>query len=294
MIECVPNFSEGRDAAKVRAIVDAIQSMPGVLMLGWESDADHNRSVVTFAGEPEAVLEGAIRGVGRASELIDLSEHRGVHPRVGAADVIPFVPLDGSTMDDCVSIAHRAGEEIWRRFGVPVYFYESAARDPHRRRLERVRRREFDGKPPDIGDIATHPTAGAAVVGARGFLIAFNVNLSTPDPAAAQAIAAKIRESSGGFRFVKAMGRYLASRNCAQISMNLTNFAETPLDALYAAICDEAARLGTAVRSTQLIGFVPRRPFQMFPEFFRRAENFDETRVLEARIDTIKKSAGSY
>ena len=292
MIECVPNFSEGRDPAKVRAIVDSIQSVPGVLMLGWESDEDHNRSVVTFAGEPEAVLEGAIRGVGRAAELIDLTQHQGVHPRVGAADVVPFVPLHRQTMEDCIAIAHRAGKQIWQRFGVPVYFYESAARDPNRRRLEKVRRRGFDGKPPDVGDIATHPTAGASVVGARGFLIAFNVNLATPDPAIAQAIAAKIRESSGGFPFVKAMGRHLPSRDCAQISMNLTNFAETPLDQLYAAICEEAARLGTAVRSTQLIGFVPRRAFEMAPAFFRRAENFDESRILESRIDTIEKSAG--
>lgn len=294
MIECVPNFSEGRDAAKVRSIVDAIQSVPDVLMLGWESDTDHNRSVVTFAGEPEAALEGAIRGVGRASELIDLNEHKGMHPRVGAADVVPFVPLEGASIDDCIAIAHRAGEEIWRRFGVPVYFYESAALDPGRKRLERVRRKGFDGKPPDVGNIAAHPASGAAVVGARGFLIAFNVNLSTTDPQVAQAIAAKIRESSGGFRFVKAMGRYLASRDCAQISMNLTNFAETSLDRLYEAIGAEAARLGTSIRSTQLIGFVPRRAYEMAPDFFRRAENFDDSRILETRIDTIKKSAGKY
>lgn len=197
-------------------------------------------------------------------------------------------------MEECIAIAHRAGEEIWRRFGVPVYFYESAARDESRRRLERIRRRGFDGKPPDIGDIASHPTAGAVMVGARGFLIAFNVNLSTPDPAAAQAIAARIRESSGGFRFVKAMGRYLASCGCAQISMNLTNFAETPLDQLYGTICAEAARLGTTVRSAQLVGFVPRGAFEMAPEFFRHAENFDESRIIETRIDTIKKSAGQY
>ena len=153
VIECVPNFSEGRDAAVVRAIADAIAATPGVLLLGAESDADHNRSVMTFAGSPDAVVEAAVRGAGKAAELIDLSAHQGVHPRVGAADVIPFVPLDGSTMDEAVAAAHRAGEEIWRRFGVPVYFYEHAARSPARRRLEKVRKREFDGAPPDIGTI---------------------------------------------------------------------------------------------------------------------------------------------
>src|SRR5262249_1436663 len=155
-------------------------------------------------------------GVGRAAELIDLTKHAGVHPRVGAADVVPFVPMDGA-MEECVEIAHRAGEEIWKRFGVPVYFYESAARVEGRRRLEKVRRRGFDGGPPDVGDVAAHPNAGASVVGARGFLIAYNVNLATTDVAVAEVIARMIRESSGGFRFVKAMGRFLASRACAQV-----------------------------------------------------------------------------
>ncbi|HTS76875.1 MAG TPA: glutamate formimidoyltransferase [Bryobacteraceae bacterium] len=294
VIECVPNFSEGRDAAKVRAIVAAIESARGVLLAGYESDQDHNRSVVTFAGEPEAVLEGAIRGAGKAAELIDLNAHRGVHPRVGAADVIPFVPMEAATLADCIAIAHRAGEEIWRRFGVPVYFYEAAARTLERKRLERVRRRGFDGKPPDIGTIPAHATAGAAVVGARDFLIAYNINLATPDPAIAQAIARKIRESSGGFPFVKAMGRYLASRNCAQISMNLTNFAQTPLDLVYKAIADEAGRNATSIASGQIVGFIPRRAFEMFPEFFRRAENFDESRVIETRIARMKESAGQH
>lgn len=274
-------------------MVDAIASAPGVLVLGWESDEDHNRSVVTFAGPEEAVLEGAVRGAGKAAELIDLRVHRGVHPRVGAVDVIPFVPLAHATLEDCARIAHRAGAEIWRRYRVPVYFYEAAAMDPVRRRLERVRRRGFDGRPPDIGDIEAHPTAGAAVVGARDFLIAFNVNLETADAGVAQAIARRIRESAGGFPFVKAMGRHLASRNCAQISMNLTKFAETPLDVLYRTIAEEAARAGTSVGSCQLIGFVPRRAYEMFPDFFKRAENFDESRVIETRIATMKKNAGS-
>src|SRR5689334_18671290 len=181
MLECVPNFSEGRDPEIVRAIADAIAQTPEVLLLGWESDSDHNRSVMTFAGPPDAVVEGAVRGAGKAAELIDLSAHQGVHPRVGAADVIPFVPLGGSTMDEAVAAAHRAGEEIWRRFHVPVYFYEHAARSPARRRLEKVRKPGFDGAPPDIGTVAVHATAGASMVGARGILIAYNVHLATRD-----------------------------------------------------------------------------------------------------------------
>jgi glutamate formiminotransferase len=282
MIECVPNFSEGRDREKVRAIVDAIASA-GVMVLGYESDEDHNRSVVTFAGDVERVMEGAIRGVGRAAELIDLSSHTGVHPRVGAADVVPFVPLAGSAMEECVDAAHRAGLEIWKRFGVPVYFYESAALIPGRERLERVRRREFDGNPPDVGDIASHPTAGASVVGARNILIAFNVNLATEDVLIAQAIAKKIRESSGGFRFVKAMGRFLKSRGCAQVSMNLVNYAETDLDGVYAAIEAECA-----VRSCELIGFVPRKAVEMFPSFFSRVDGFGPWRVIEDRIRQLQ------
>ena len=249
MIECVPNFSEGRDPGVVAEIARVIAGVPGVALLGYESDHDHHRSVVTFAGEPEAVIEGAIRGVGKAAELVDLRQHKGVHPRVGAADVVPFVPLAGSTLADCIVYAHRAGAEIWQRFGVPVYFYESAALRLGRERLEKVRRAGFDGLPPDVGDIAEHPTAGAAVVGARNFLIAYNINLATPDAAIAKAIAVKIRESSGGFRFVKAMGLHLKTLDCAQVSMNLTNFTEIPFDALYESVASEAAKLGKIGRA---------------------------------------------
>jgi glutamate formiminotransferase len=292
MIECVPNFSEGRDQAVVSAIADAIAAVQGVLLLGSESDADHNRSVITFAGSPEAVVEAAVRGAGKAAELIDLSAHQGVHPRVGAADVIPFVPLEGaplegSTMRDAVAAAHRAGEEIWRRFGVPVYFYEHAARIAGRRRLEKVRKRGLDGAPPDIGNRSEHPTAGASMVGARGFLIAYNVQLATRDAAIAQAIARKIRESSGGFPHVKAMGIYLSSRDCAQVSMNLVDFLHTPLDRVYDAIVAAAREQGTEAASSQIIGFIPRRAYETAPEFFRRAENFEESRILETRIGEL-------
>jgi len=296
MIECVPNFSEGRDAAKLRAIVNAIagdgpSAGSGVTVLGWESDADHHRSVVTFAGEADAVLEAAVRGVGKAAELIDLRKHVGVHPRTGAADVVPFVPLAGSTLEECADIAHRAGAEIWRRFGVPVYFYEAAACIPERRRLENIRRKDFDGRPPDIGDIAEHPTAGAVMVGARNFLIAYNINLATPDAAVAKAIAEKIRESSGGFRFVKAMGLHLKSRNCAQVSMNLTNFAEIPLDELYETLAREAKKAGTSIAESELIGFVPQAAFDKAPEFFRRTRGFTEKRVIEKRIGQMRISS---
>ncbi|MSV34376.1 MAG: glutamate formimidoyltransferase [Bryobacterales bacterium] len=290
LIECVPNFSEGRDPGVVAEIARAIAQVAGVALLGYESDHDHHRSVVTFAGEAEAVLEGAIRGVGKAAELVDLREHAGVHPRVGAADVVPFIPLAGAKLADGVACAHRAGAEIWRRFGIPVYFYEAAALQPGRKRLEKVRRIGFDGMPPDIGGVAEHPAAGAAVVGARNFLIAYNINLATPDAAVAKAIAVKIRESTGGFPFVKAMGLYLKTPDCAQVSMNLTNFAEIPLDALYDTVRREAQRLGTSIAESELIGFIPQAAYEKAPAFFRRARGFDDSRIIENRIAQLLRS----
>jgi len=284
MIECVPNFSEGRNPHTIAAIVRVIGHLNGIAVLGFESDEDHHRSVITFAGEPAPVFEAAVRATGKAAELIDLRLHAGVHPRVGATDVVPFVPLDGSTLEECVALAHRAGEEIWQRFRVPVYFYEAAAKDPERRRLEKVRRPGFDGRPPDVGDLAEHPTAGAVMVGARLFLIAYNINLATPDAVIAKQIAAKVRESSGGFPFVKAMGLHLPSQGVAQVSMNLTNFAATPLDDLYAAVEAEAARLGTAIAGSELIGLIPRAALEQAPAFFRRTRGFNESRVIESRI----------
>ena len=284
MIECVPNFSEGRDPSVVAAIAGAIERAGGVTLLGFESDADHHRSVITFAGQPGAVMEAALLGVAKAAELIDLGAHVGVHPRVGATDVLPFVPLAGSTLQDCIRIAHAAGAEIWRRFAIPVYFYEAAALTPARRPLQNTRRRGFDGQPPDVGEVPSHPTAGAVMVGARNFLIAYNINLATRDAAIAKAIAAKIRQSSGGFPFVKAMGLHLESAHCAQVSMNLTNFAKIPLDELYAAVESEARRLGTRITESELIGFIPRQAFEQAPSFFSRIRGFDESRIIEDRL----------
>lgn len=290
MIECVPNFSEGRDPAVLRALVEAIAGVPGVVVLGWEANADHHRSVVTLAGPAEAVMEAAIRVVGKAAELIDLTKHQGAHPRVGAADVVPFVPLEGATLADCVGIAHRAGTEIWRRFHVPVYFYEAAALRAERQRLERVRRPGFDGLPPDIGDTPEHPTAGAVMVGARRFLIAYNIDLATTDVNIAQAIARKIRGSSGGFPFVKAMGLYLPSVGRAQVSMNLTNYAEIPLERLHDTVRQEAARLGTVIAGSELIGLVPKQAYEKAPPFFSRARGFDESRIVETRMAQLLES----
>ena len=222
LIECVPNFSEGRDSAKVDAIVGVMSAVPGVFVLDREMDADHNRCVITLAGEPEVVAEAAILGVGKAAELIDLTQHKGAHPRLGATDVLPFIPVQGVTLEDCVALARRVGREIWQRHHIPVYFYEAAAMRPERANLENIRRGQFEGirdeirtKPeraPDVGDAELHPTAGAIVVGARNFLIAYNVNLNTADIEIANKIARAIRYSSGGLRNVKSMGVDLKAR----------------------------------------------------------------------------------
>jgi glutamate formiminotransferase len=284
LLECVPNFSEGRDGKTVDALAAAIGGTRGIALLGYEKDSDHNRSVFTFAGEADAVVEAAVRGVERAAQLINLSVHAGVHPRVGAADVVPFIPLAGSSMADATAAAHRAGQEIWARAGVPVYFYGEAALGESRRRLELVRRPGFDGTPQDVGDIAVHPTAGASVVGAREFLLAFNVDLKTSDVKVAKEIARKIRASSGGFAHVKAIGLYLESRQRAQVSMNLTNFAETPLEELFHTIAS-----ASPVADCEVIGFVPQRAYEQDPAFFARASNFSETRILEHRLQELLK-----
>lgn len=286
LIECVPNFSEGRDASTVRAIEDAIASSEGVLILRSERDTDHNRSVITFAGPPNAVAEGALRGIAVAVERIDLRLHQGVHPRMGAADVVPFVPLEGATLADCAAIAHRTGEEVWKRFHVPVYFYEAAARTPERRMLESCRRGGFENPhlAPDLGGPALHPSAGACIIGARKILIAFNINLATDDVAIARAIARKIRTSSGGMPFLKALGLPLAARGLAQVSMNLTDFEQTPLHVVFDAVAREAALYGVEIAGSEIIGLIPDKALQDAAAHFLKCKNFAPGLVLENRL----------
>lgn len=292
LIECVPNFSEGRDANVVDAIRDAIAGTPGVALLARESDPDHNRSVITFAGAPEAVRAGAVRGIEEAVRRIDLTRHEGVHPRIGAADVVPFVPIAGVNLDECARIAHHAGREVWERLRLPVYFYEAAALRPERRRLENVRRRGFHWlrdhtaeHSPDIGGPELHPTAGAVAIGARKLLIAFNANLTTGDVEIARAIARKIRASSGGLPALKAIGVRLESRGIAQVSMNLTDFEQTGMLDAFSAVQSEAARYGIDIASTEIIGLVPRRALDEATARLIRCENFSMDRILEHRIE---------
>jgi glutamate formiminotransferase / formiminotetrahydrofolate cyclodeaminase len=295
LVECVPNFSEGRDGAKIEAIEQAILSVPDVVLLDRESDADHNRSVLTFVGPPEAVAAAAFRAVEKAAAIIDLTKHEGAHPRIGAADVVPFIPIEGVTVEECVRLSERVGREIWEKLRVPVYLYEAAARRPERTNLENIRRGQFEAllqemgtvpeRDPDIGEPVCHPTAGAVVTGARKFLIAYNVNLGTPDVSIAKKIAKTIRFSSGGFRFVKSMGVMLGSRNLAQVSINLTDFEQTPLHLVYETVRREAERYGVPVVGSEIVGLIPRKAIEMSAEYFVRFENFRPELVLENRIE---------
>ncbi|TLY74037.1 MAG: glutamate formimidoyltransferase, partial [Gammaproteobacteria bacterium] len=275
LVECVPNFSEGRDKAKVDAIVAAMK-MDGVYLLDCEMDADHNRCVITLVGERELIQEAAIRGVGKAAELIDLNVHQGAHPRMGAADVVPFVPIEGVSIEDCVAMARQVGAEIWKRYQIPVYLYEVAATTPERQNLETIRRGQFEGiraeittnpaRKPDFGDPRVHPTAGATAVGARKFLIAYNVFLGTPDVQIAKSIAKAIRFSSGGLRFVKSAGFLV--RGMAQVSMNLTDFEQTPIQRVFEMVKREAARYGVSPVSSEIVGLIPRRALEAAAEWF--------------------------
>jgi glutamate formiminotransferase len=282
MIESVPNFSEGRDLSVVDAIRDALVSVPGVLLLGRESDGDHNRSVMTVAGEAADVGEAVTRAAVVAAQRIDLTKHSGVHPRIGAADVIPFVPLAGSTMDECVAVARRTAHELWQRARVPSFLYEFAADPPVQ--LETVRKGGFEGLH------HKHPTAGASAVGARRLLIACNVNLASRDLDLAKRIARRVRASSGGFPYVKALGFELASRGLVQVSLNLTHHEVSPLHVVYAAVEGEARQAGVEVAETELIGFIPQAAAEKAEEFLSRCPGFHPDRILENRIATCRTS----
>jgi len=292
VIECVPNFSEGCDRNKVRAIVDAMR-VDGVSLLDWSLDNDHNRSVVTIAGPPAAVVEAAVRAAGRAAALIDLTAQRGVHPRIGAADVIPFVPVSGISLAQCAILARQAGFEIWSRYNIPVYFYEAAASRPDRALLEQVRQGQFEGlrelvlrdaaRRPDLGGPELHPTAGASAVGARKFLIAYNLYLERPDVTAARAIARALRASSGGLDGVKAMGVLVQGR--AQVSLNITDFRITPVGRVFDALNRLAGKHGTKVVDGELIGLLPEDAFERESEWVRLIRGFNpEERILERRL----------
>ena len=294
IVECVPNFSEGRDRGVVDAIVRVITDVPGVIFLDSEMDADHNRSVVTFAGEPEAVSEAAVRAVAKASLLIDLTQHTGQHPRMGATDVVPFVPVLGISLDECAELARRTGARIGAELGIPVFLYEAAASRPERVSLADVRRGQFEGlrsaigsdssRSPDFGPQHIHPTAGATAVGARQFLVAFNANLNTGDVRVARAVAAAIREQSGGLKNVRALGFSIEDGRRAQVSMNLVNTEATPIHRVLALIRSEAARHGAAISGCEVVGLIPEAAMFDAAEHALQLEGFSREQVLERRL----------
>ncbi len=294
VVECVPNFSEGKDAKRVEAIVAAMR-VDGVHLLDWSMDAVHNRSVVTVAGDPAAVVESAVLGAGKAAELIDLTRQQGVHPRIGAADVIPFVPISGIKLEQCALLARQAGLEIWRRYNVPVFFYEAAAARPDRANLEEVRRGQFEGlressvkessRRPDIGGPGIHPTAGACAVGARKFLVAYNIYFDSADVAMARAVAREIRSASGGLKGVKAMGVLVNGR--AQLTMNITDFTITPISQVFRAATALALGHKAAPVEGEIIGLLPEAACERDSEWMRQLVGFDaETKVLERRLES--------
>ena len=302
VIECVPNVSEGRRPEIVAAMADAIRAVDGVRLLDYSSDASHHRSVFTFAGDAAGVERAVLALVERAVADVDLRTHRGEHPRLGAVDVVPFVPIQGVTMAECVALARRVGTAVADRFGVPVYLYEEASSNPARKNLEDIRRGEFEGLAakmatagwaPDFGPAVPHPSAGAMVVGARMPLIAYNINLATNRLDVAKKIAAAIRQSSGGYRFVKAMGIALESRGIVQVSMNLTNYEKTPIFRVFETVKREAERYGVAVLESEIVGLVPSAALNAAAEFYLQMAGFSADQILENKLNSQVSSLNS-
>jgi len=283
IVECVPNFSEGRDPVIVAAIGEAVAEVDGVSLLDTTSDADHNRSVLTFAGTPFAVAEAAFHAVRAAAEKIDMSRHAGVHPRIGAGDVVPLVPVDAVTLEECAALARTLGERIWKELGIPVYLYEAAALRPECKRLENVRKLAPTGLPPDFG-VGRHATAGASVVGARKFLIAWNINLRTTDLSVARRIAREIRESSGGLPAVKSIGLPLESRGEVQVLVNLVDFERTPLYIVFDAVKERCDALGIEIAGSELIGMIPAAALRSSEGHDLKWQNMRPELVLENRL----------
>ncbi len=294
LVECVPNFSEGRDKAKVEAILAAMRR-PGVSLLDFEMDADHNRSVVTLVGERDPLIAAVLAGIGKAAELIDLNVQRGAHPRLGATDVVPFIPIEGVTLEDCVQMAKELAAKVWDEHHIPVYLYEAAAQKPERTNLENIRRGQFEvikeemgkveSRSPDVGEPRIHPTAGAIVIGARKFLVAYNVYLQTKNVDIAKKVAKAVRYSSGGLRAVKGMG--VEVRGQAQVSMNLTDTDLTPIARVFEFVKREAARYGVGVESSEIVGLVPKRALEDAAEWFLQVENFNSSMILENRLASV-------
>ncbi len=293
LIESVPNFSEGRREDVVLEIISEARKYKNVKVIDWSMDKDHNRSVVTLIGDPDQMLEALFEMTKKASELIDLRYHKGEHPRMGATDVVPLVPLVGTTMEECVELSKKLGKRIAEELGIPVYLYERSATKPERENLSEIRKGEFEGFfekikdpkwEPDFGKPEVHPTAGVSAVGAREFLIAFNVNLGTTNVEIADKIAKAVRHISGGYRYVKAMGVELKEKNCVQVSMNLTNFKKTPIFRIFETIKREAERYGVPVIGSEIVGMVPMRSIVETFIWYLQIDEFDQTRVIESKL----------
>jgi glutamate formiminotransferase len=293
IIECIPNISEGRRPEVIEAIAAAIRAVPGVRLLDYSSDASHNRSVFTMAGDAAPIKAAVLALYERAVAAIDLRTHTGEHPRLGAIDVVPFVPIEGVTMEACVALAKEVAGEVASRFGVPVYLYDEASTNPARKNLEDIRRGEFEGLgakmategwTPDFGPAAPHPSAGASVVGARMALIAYNINLNTDRLDVARKIAAAIRHSSGGFRYVKAAGFTLDDRGIVQVSMNLTNYEKTPMYRVFEAVKREAERYGVQILESELVGLVPAAALNATAAFYLQLAGFKPEQILENKL----------